>query len=107
MLQERPRCECHDEPMRWHKRARYPKGGFWVCLVRERESQRKWREANREKKLKSDQRYRDLNKDKRREYDAEYHATGNRGWVRKRKRVLSRQRDSILEQLTNLRKDLT
>lgn len=29
--EERPVCECHDEPMRWKRRADYKAGGRWVC----------------------------------------------------------------------------
>lgn len=73
--------------------------------MKARESRRKWRLANREWKLESDRKYREAHREQKNAYDRVYHATGNRGWVRKRKRVLAQQKASIEQELTNLRRE--
>ncbi len=35
--QERPRCNCHQEPMRWERRTDYKAGGRWRCRVGDQE----------------------------------------------------------------------
>jgi hypothetical protein len=32
--EERPRCDCHGEPMVWSRRPRRQEGGEWSCAVR-------------------------------------------------------------------------
>lgn len=44
MTEERPKCECHDEPMYWNKDARLRAGGSWRCAARDREWRSQWRE---------------------------------------------------------------
>lgn len=34
---ERPKCDCHAEPMQWSKNATKPRGGHWYCHVKHRE----------------------------------------------------------------------
>lgn len=46
MEHERPNCECHGEPMRWHKDKRLAKGGWWRCAVKARSYVRKWKSEN-------------------------------------------------------------
>lgn len=33
--EERPRCDCHGEPMAWNREARYRNGGRWRCNMRD------------------------------------------------------------------------
>lgn len=34
VAEERPRCSCHDEPMRWRVRKERVNGGGWLCVVK-------------------------------------------------------------------------
>lgn len=49
MSEGKPLCKCHGEPMFWHKDSRVKRGGFWECVVKGRESKRRWMKENREK----------------------------------------------------------
>lgn len=40
-----PLCECHGEPMFWHRR---PAGGNWTCFVKKRENSKASRARHRE-----------------------------------------------------------
>ncbi len=42
---DRPLCECHGEPMRWHMDMRRSAGGYWQCAEKQRESDRRYYEA--------------------------------------------------------------
>jgi hypothetical protein len=33
---ERPSCQCHGEPSRWHKDTRRAGGGYWRCSINRR-----------------------------------------------------------------------
>lgn len=48
-------CDCHGEPMYWHKDRRSPVGGYWRCAVLRREAHR--RHARTEKRLASQGRH--------------------------------------------------
>jgi hypothetical protein len=44
-----PFCDCHSEPMRWHKDASRESGGRWRCRIKDQEYDRRWRLAHPEK----------------------------------------------------------
>lgn len=100
----RPPCECHGEPMYWHKNDRLKAGGHWRCVVKKREAgirydqSEKGRKAHREAIRRYDQ------SEKGREAHAR-HMRG-KGYVTRRRRELSSQRERITNQLEVLKNGL-
>ncbi len=40
---DNPLCECHEEPMYWHKDKNSRQGGYWRCRAQKRKWQEVWR----------------------------------------------------------------
>lgn len=62
---ERPRCECHGEPM--------VQPSHWRCAISERQRASRWREANSEKMNEYRARWREANREKLRESARRYY----------------------------------
>lgn len=67
---ERPRCNCHDEPMVWGGKKT---GGCWLCRIKRREYCRRWHETNRERALEYGRHYRMAHKDQKQDYNRLYY----------------------------------
>lgn len=73
----RPLCKCHEQPMGRNG------PGKWLCLVKRRESNRAWREANPDKFREALRSWRESNVDKIRERERLYYAA-NREKIKER-----------------------
>lgn len=82
-------CSCHDAEAYWQKDARRKAGGYWACAVERRRQARELYAANRDKRAASKAAY--------------YHDRG--GWLKKRRRDLSAQRQATLDLLGQLQRE--
>lgn len=63
-----PDCECHGIPMRWNRRADLTAGGYWRCNEKYRPTAKRWRDANRDKRLAAMRAWQAANPERRRAY---------------------------------------
>jgi hypothetical protein len=87
----KPLCPCHAAPMAWGKDSRYRGGGYWRCSVRHNAHSRLY--------------YAEKSAARKAAVSAYYHDRG--GWIKKRRRALSAQRNRIMEQLAQLAEERT
>lgn len=52
-MHETKKCECHNEIMRWRADKRYKNGGYYCCLVKQRENDRRRYDENAFYRIKS------------------------------------------------------
>lgn len=51
--ENRPLCDCHNKSMFWHKRKNNKNGGTWVCIIKKRIYDIKYRNTVRGRLLKN------------------------------------------------------
>lgn len=96
-MDERPLCECHGEPMYWHKRADCRAGGCWECAVKIRERVRRWREENRERHREAARRWSEQNRVRARENARRWYADNHERALEAKRRWYWRNRDQARE----------
>lgn len=105
-MSDRPNCLCHDEPQYWHRDPRTPVGGYWICGVTKRATNRRHylnhreeiRELKRLKYAKNPEKH--LERVRRRRENltgVQYNLTLLQGRRRKARKRMAERKDRLAE----------
>jgi hypothetical protein len=118
MIDEIPKCNCHDIEMYWHKDKTRKNGGRWRCKIARSKQDKRWRKTPRgkasirkymksEKSKERSKRYYLSEKGKQtRRKAGKIYDNSPHGYIKRRERRLLKSKEENLNKLNEIKKQL-